>query len=290
MAITAAAIGTDASICDLTVSFVLYRTPVEEVARAVDQVLCEREIDSRIVIVDNSEPPLVLPAFDPDRVTVIATGSNLGYGRAHNIALNRCGSDAPYHVVMNTDIAYEPGTLSAMIAFMRTHPQAGLAMPRVTYPDGSLQTLCRLLPTPMDLIARRFLHWTNWGKAREHRYELRDWGYDAVASIPFLSGCFMVLDTAVLARVGGFDERYFLYGEDTDLSRRLHAASDALFNPDVTIVHDYAGRANFSFRRLLTLVINLSRYFNKWGWLIDRDRDRVNLLTLAALGLGRGEP
>jgi GT2 family glycosyltransferase len=274
-----------AGLCDLTVSFVLYRTAMDEVANAVLQVIDEPDLNVALVIVDNSVPPLNLPEFDSSRVKVIATGSNLGYGRAHNIAMNELAGRAPFHIVMNTDVRYEPGTLVEMINFMRSYPGIGLAMPKVVYPDGSIQTLCRLLPTPFDLIGRRFLRWTAWGRLRERRYEMQDWTYDKVASFPFLSGCFMMINTDVLARTGGFDKRYFLYAEDLDLSRRLYKASGALFNPAVTVIHEYRGKQGVSLKRLLTLTVNLGRYFNKWGWFIDRERAQINADTLAAIAL-----
>ena len=272
-----------ASPCDLTISFVLYRTAIDEVVTAVRQVLDEPGLNVALVIVDNSVPPLILPEFEPSRVRVIATGSNLGYGRAHNIAIAELVGRAPFHIVMNTDVRYEQGALIGMINFMQRYPGTGLAMPKVVYPDGSIQTLCRLLPTPFDLIGRRFLRWTLWGRQRERRYEMQDWAYDKVASFPFLSGCFMMIDTAVLARTGGFDKRYFLYAEDLDLSRRLYQESDALFNPAVTVIHEYRGKQGVSLTRLLSLIVNFGRYFNKWGWVADHERSKINEATLAAL-------
>lgn len=272
---------------DVVASFVLFGTAVEEVVRAVEQA-CSNTSDIYVVIVDNSVPPLQLPDFDPTKVHLIQTGANLGYGRGHNVAIDWATGKARYHLVMNTDLTYEAGVIDRLVQFMDTHPSVGLSMPKVRYPDGSIQRLCRLLPSPIDLIGRRFFAWTAWAKRRNKLYEFHDWNYDRVASFPFLSGCFMMLRSSVLHSVGGFDERYFLYAEDLDLSRRIHQCSETLFVPDVEVVHEYRSESGRGFRRLMYGIRSLSQYFGKWGWFIDADRDDINRRTILALNEPKG--
>jgi GT2 family glycosyltransferase len=90
----------------------------------------------------------------------------------------------------------------------------------------------------------------------------------------------MLLRRSVLDVVGYFDERYFLYAEDLDLSRRINTVARTLFVPSQTVVHEYRSRTSPSLRRLGYAAINLTRYFNKWGWIRDADRDRVNRRAL----------
>jgi GT2 family glycosyltransferase len=270
---------------DVVVSFVLFKTDAEEVSRAVRQA-CANKSKIFVILVDNSVPPLQLPQFDPARVSVITTHANLGYGRGHNRAVSWAKGKSRYHIVMNTDLTYEQGVIDDLVGFMDAHPNAGLCMPRVRYPDGRIQRLCRLLPSPLDLIGRRFFGWSLWAKSRNERYEFHDWNYDSVASFPFLSGCFMMMRSSVLHAVGGFDERYFLYAEDLDLSRRIHACSETLFVPHVEVVHEYRSEGSRGIRRLLYGIKSLSQYFHKWGWFVDPERDAINQRTLAALSNG----
>lgn len=272
---------------DCTISFVLFHTPVEEVTRVVASV-CAAQADVRVWLIDNSVPPMTLPTL-PAGVTVVATGENLGFGRAHNIALRESAGLARYHFFLNTDLELDGGAIDGMIAFLDAHPGAGLAMPKVIYPDGRIQRLCRLLPDPVGLVARRFLGKTRWGRARNERYEFHHWNYDTVASFPFLSGCFMAVRRSVLDRIGGFDERFFLYAEDVDLSRRIHAVSDTLFVPSVTVTHEYRSHARRNWRLLRHLFVNFARYFNKWGWIRDPERSRVNAATVARLETTPGD-
>ncbi len=264
---------------DVCVSFVLFGNDRDEIERAIEQAL-SGPLAVHVVVVDNSLPPLDLDFARRPGVTVVTTGANLGYGRGHNIALAASKGRCRYNLVMNTDLQMGSEVLPGMVAFMDAHPDAGLTMPKVRYPDGSLQRLCRLLPVPVDLLGRRFFAGTRWARARNEKYEFHDWDYDTVAEFPFLSGCFMLMRRSVLDRVGYFDERYFLYAEDLDLSRRIHAAARTLYVPMQSVVHEYRSQARPSLRRLRYAAVSLTRYFTKWGWVRDPARDRANRRTV----------
>ena len=102
-------------------------------------------------------------------------------------------------------------------------------------------------------------------------------------NVPFLSGCFMLLKIKALKQVGIFDESFFMYGEDIDLSRRIHTEYKTLFFPGAHVVHDYAKASYKSTKMLLIHMINIARYFNKWGWIFDSERKKVNADILRAL-------
>ncbi|MGC6399979.1 glycosyltransferase [Sphingomonas sp. FW199] len=264
---------------DACVSFVLFGNDRQEIVDAIRQAQAA-SVRTHVVVVDNSEPPLDLAFAREMGATVVATRQNVGYGRGHNVALEASREKCRYHIVMNTDLHVEDDAIGRMVAFMDAHPEAGLGMPRVRYPDGSLQRLCRLLPDPRDMVARRLLHRVRWGRERNQRYEFHNWNYDTVAQFPFLSGCFMILRRSILDCVGHFDERYFLYAEDLDLSRRVRQVSQTLYNPDASVVHEYRSQSRPSLRRIRYAAVSLSQYFFKWGWFIDAERDRINRETI----------
>lgn len=267
----------------LTVSFVIYNTPVREVERAVDQVRAGAP-DAQIVMVDNSPVPNPLPPLLADAVAVIRPGRNLGYGSGHNLAFPLSTGDR-YHAVLNTDLRYGADVFPALLAFMEAHSDVGLVMPRVVYPDGTIQHLCRLLPHPLDVFGRGFLPGSAWTRMRNNRYEFRDWHYAEPAEFPFLSGCFMMLRRSAIDAVGGFDERFFMYGEDADLSRRIGQRFRTMYAPVATVEHEYRSQGG-GYRRQVSKVVNLSRYFNKWGWWIDRERDALNNRAIAEVNSG----
>ena len=161
----------------------------------------------------------------------------------------------------------------------------GLLMPKVTYPDGSLQHLCKLLPTPIDFLIRRCMVGPLAGvreRLTQH-FELRFTGYAQEMHVPFLSGCFMLLKIKALRQVGIFDESFFMCGEDIDLSRRIHTEYITLFFPAAYVVHDYAKASYKRTKMLLIHMMNIARYFNKWGWIFDSQRKKVNAETLKEL-------
>ena len=167
-----------------------------------------------------------------------------------------------------------------MERFMDSHPEVGSLMPKVVYPDGSLQYLCKLLPTPLDVFGRRFLPECLIRK-RNERYEMRASGYNQIMNIPYLSGCFMFLRSDALRQVGLFDERFFMYPEDVDLTRRIHQHFQTVFYPYVSIIHDHAKGSYKSPKLLWIHIVNLCKYFNKWGWFVDHERTAVNQRVIA---------
>ena len=87
----------------------------------------------------------------------------------------------------------------------------------------------------------------------------------------------MFLRTKALKDVGLFDERFFMYPEDIDLTRRIHRKYRTVFYPEVSIVHHHAQSSYVNFRMLMIHSWNLIKYFNKWGWIVDNERHVVNL-------------
>ena len=257
----------------LNVSIVLYKHPVSEIAPLVE-CLQQSKVVSQVFLIDNS--PVENPDFKTLNVTYQFTGKNSGYGAGHNIAIRQTlEQDLPYHLVINPDIAFQPEILSEIVDFMNNNPEIGLLMPKILYPTGEIQYLCKLIPTPFDLIIRRFLP-KSWTLERTKEFELRASGYNHIMNVPYLSGCFMFLRTEAIREVGMFDERFFMYPEDIDLSRRINRHFRTVFYPEVSIVHNHAHSSYMNTRMMFIHMFNMIRYFNKWGWIVDKERRKVN--------------
>ena len=240
----------------LNISIVLYKPNWEEVNPLVEELKKVKNLQ-HLYLHDN-------------------TNDNIGYGRAHNIEIRKSVADKiPYHLVMNSDIRVKAEDIDAMCAYMDAHPEVGQLMPKVVSPDGSQQYLAKRLPAPLDVFGRRFLP-AAWMEKRNKRYELRDLDLTQPVNAPYLSGCFMLLRTAAVVEAGLFDERYFMYPEDIDLTRTIHRKYTTLYNPAWTIVHAHA-RASYKNKHMLWIHIqNMCRYFNKWGWFVDPERHLFN--------------
>lgn len=270
------------SLKAITASIVLYNTPEWQMRRLLS-CLEQSSVRPHVYIVDNSPAAIELGCVP--WVTYLKTATNKGYGAGHNVALREVLNLSEYHFVLNPDIYFDRCELEKMIEFMEGDRSIGQLMPKVMYPDGRLQYLCKLLPTPADLFARRFMigPLKRLANSRNRRFELRFTGYNQVMDVPYLSGCFMLFRTSALREVGLFDERFFMYPEDVDITRRMHARFRTVFFPDAVVFHDHAKASYKNLRALAIHSVNMVRYFNKWGWISDLARSETNRETIRRL-------
>lgn len=262
---------------DLIGSIVVYQNPREQVQQAISSFL-NTHLMAHLYIVDNSPTDSIRAICSDPRISYTFNGRNVGFGAAHNMAIRASEGQAEYRVILNPDVYFGPGVLESLLLFARSRPEIGLVMPKILNPNGCLQHLCKRLPSPGDLIFRRFLPnaLKPWVQDRLARYELRDQDYSRILSVPCLSGCFMLINNAALADVGIFDERYFLYLEDVDLCRRIHQKFETIYYPRVSIYH-HNGRSSYrELRPLIHHVVSAFRYFQKWGWYSDNERAVIN--------------
>jgi GT2 family glycosyltransferase len=268
----------------VTASIVLFNTPEYQLTRIVN-CLKGAKICQELYLIDNSPFPVNCDLYGLPWVVYIRSEKNVGYGAGHNIALKEAILKSEFHFVLNPDIYFEPEELQKMIDRMNDDDSIGQLMPKVIYPDGRLQYLCKLIPTPVDLLFRRFLSGPLKELARRkgNDFELRFSGYNREMDIPYLSGCFMLFRTSALKKIGLFDERFFMYPEDIDITRRMHSEYRTIFFPGATIVHDHAKESYKSKKMLWIHLTNLIKYFNKWGWFFDGERKRVNAQTVKLL-------
>ena len=258
----------------LTVSIVTYNTDVDELRECFRSL--ESPVVDSIVVIDNSSLPAIRNLCDATPKVTYIPNPNTGYGRAHNIALRQSLSqNQRYHLVLNSDVSFDPDILEKIIRFMDNNQDVGTLQPAIFYPDGRPQYTCRLLPTPFDLLTRRFLP-ESWVKRINHRYLVQEAGRNQTMNLPQHQGSFMFMRVDALREVGIFDERFFLYGEDVDLSRRIHEKYQTLYWPEVSVVHKHREESYYKLRPLTIHMVNLFRYFTKWGWFFDPQRRRWN--------------
>lgn len=260
----------------ITASVIFYKTK-EKLVRTVLESSIDTVID-HIYVIDNSPTDSLreLVCSLSPKIEYIYGQGNVGYGAGHNIAIRK-GMEigAKYHVVVNPDIQLKPGVVKELAAFADTHENIGMMMPNVIYPDGQQQYLCKLLPTPIDMFGRKLLP-DSIIAPRNNKFEMRKTGYKDIRNAPNLSGCFMFLSMETIKQVGLFDDRFFMYFEDTDLIRRIHKVSKTVFYPKVSIIHNHAREHSENKHLLKISIISTIKYFNKWGWFFDSDRRHWN--------------
>lgn len=270
----------------LTASIVLYNHAPDDVQSLFERLAKDSAL-SEWIVVDNGGSEEACAAAERLGARCIRPDRNRGFGAGHNMALRALASASRYHLIANPDVSYEFGALNELANVMDALPEVGIVMPRILYPDGSMQYLCKLIPSPIDLLLRRFgpRPWDWIFRDRMDRYNLRSFDHSQAVYVPVLSGCFMFARRSILDAVGGFDERFFLYMEDVDLCRRVGAISRLLFWPWITVVHGHA-QGSYKSARLLRLHIRSAiAYFNKWGWIKDADRVTRNKIGLIEAGI-----
>lgn len=266
----------------MTISIVTYKTDTEELRKCLES-LCSSKV-KKIYVVDNSWQPYLEEFCKSQEKVEYIPSENVGYGAAHNKAIRKAIEiGAKYHLVLNSDVYFSPDVLDKIVSYMDDHEDVAQIQPYVTYPNGKLQCSCRLLPTPANLIFRRFLP-RKVGVKMDRRYTLKFWDHQSPLNIAYHQGSFMFFRVRAFDKVGLFDERYFMYPEDIDITRRMHKYYKTLYWPEVSIVHAHRAASYKSKRMLKIHVVNMIKYFNKWGWFFDKERKEWNKQLLAELG------
>ena len=192
--------------------------------------------ESPVIVVDNASADgsaAYLEQHHPD-VTLIRSAKNLGFGRANNLGLPQVRSK--YLLLLNTDAFVLPDSLTKTVAFMEATPDCGILGVRLVGRDGDLQPSCRFFPTPYNtFLARSGL--ARWLPATRMVDDM-DWAHDEVRECDWVPGCFYLIRTELLERVGLFDPRYFLYYEEVDHCFAAKAAhAKVIYYPHTSVVH-----------------------------------------------------
>lgn len=176
---------------------------------------------------------------------------------------------------MNSDIAFKSDVVKILLSKLENDSSIGLIMPAVVGADDKPQSCCHPLPSPWDLIKHRFAPKRVFKKWRRY-YDILPQLYKEDINVPYMHGCFMLFRLEALQKVGLFDERFFMYPEDIDITRRVHREYKTIVTPDASIYHLHRAESRHSFKMLYIHAVNMLRYFAKWGFFVDRERSKMN--------------
>lgn len=260
----------------ITAAIVTYRNSESVLLKAINSFL-NTKMDVRLYIIDNSPTDELKNICSDSRIEYIFMNSNNGFGAGHNVILRSPEKMSKYHLILNPDVSFEQGTLEKLYDYMEKNPDVGNVMPKIIYPNGELQYLCKLLPTPTDWIIRMFFPFKSIKNKIDYNLEMRFADYNREMNVPYLSGCFMFLRKSVIEEIGVFDEGIFMYGEDTDLNRRIYRRYRTMYYPKVTITHHFEKGSHKNLRLLWIHIKAAIYYLNKWGWIFDKERSIINI-------------
>ena len=261
------------------VSLVIFDHTLADIQTTLDGLLNTNSVD-KLILVDNGRCDWA-NHLNNSKISYIKADRNGGFGYGHNLAINEFAHLSDFFLICNPDIDFEPQELENLLEVAKSST-AGLFSPKIVYTDGTEQFGQRLLPTPLNLFARRFLPEYLSNKL-DDRYLLKTLTIDKPASIPNVSGSFMLFKSSCLLELDGFDERYFMYMEDIDISRRCAVRFGVLYVPSAYVIHEHQ-QASYRNKALLKAhIISAIEYFNKWGWIFDRQRKKINRETITKL-------
>lgn len=226
-----------------------------------------KNINFKIIIVDNNSSDNTVEIIENNFKNIkLMQNDNIGFGVAHNIAI-KLGT-GKYHLVLNPDIIFIENSLKKLVNFMDKNCNIGLVSPKILLSNGSIQYLCRRLPSLFSFIIIRFMpkFIRKFFQARIDYYEMRETSYNRIMDVLFLTGAVMLIRSSVLDKVGGFDENFFMYFEDIDLCRRIQKISRTVFYPYTSVIHLWEGGTRKNFQLLLISIRSAIYYFSKWGW------------------------
>ena len=232
----------------------------EKIGNAVASVQNHTSCGCTLYISDNGSTDNTLDivkGIAPDAV-VFENNDNIGFGAAHNKVLPSLSSE--YHAVINPDISFDYDVISEICEYLDQHPEAVMATPKILSPDGTEQLLPKRMPTLKYLFARR-LHLS---KRLADEYTRANENITTPTNIDFCTGCFFVIRTEVFKELNGFDDRFFMYFEDTDLTLRAKQFGEAVFLPDSHVTHLWEKSSAKSLKYFLIHLNSAFKFFWKY--------------------------
>ncbi|MGL2988116.1 glycosyltransferase family 2 protein [Flavobacterium sp. RSSA_27] len=265
----------------ITSSIVLYRNDINMLQDAIQSLLKTGDIN-KLFLVDNSPTNDLKTLLTNSRIDYIHNPSNPGFGASHNVAIQKAMDlGSKYHFIVNPDIYFEGDVIMPMVEYMSNDETIGMMMPQILNEDGTIQNLPKLLPSPFSIFKRKLKKPARAYQKFINKYELRNIAEDIIYNAPVLSGCFTLLNLEAIKKVGMYDDVFFMYFEDWDLSRRMHQHYKTIYFPKVAVVHEYESGANKSSKLFKIFINSAIIYFNKWGWFFDKERIEINKKALA---------
>lgn len=257
----------------INISIVLYRSDFNQVNNLIDSLITNPTIKN-IYLIDNSESET--SGYERDQVHYTFVGKNIGYGAGHNIAIRKSiKNNVDYHLVINYDLTFNPIVITRLIEKMEADHEIGMIMPQILNEDHTIQLSPKLLPTPFYVLISAFKPLRKVFRTMYDNYTMKH-NLNMTWNLPIITGCFSLFRVKALSEIGLYDDRFFMYFEDDDISKRIHQKYKTIYFPEVTVKHSHRRQASTSVRLFFIFAASAIKYFNKHGWFFDKERSRIN--------------
>lgn len=265
-------------ILTVTVDFKM-KEKILEMLRSLFHDLEGTSLRVQPVIVDNASGDGIGEALKKefgDRVIFIDAGANVGFAKGNNLAFRKF--DAKYYFAVNPDLVFfedQPNTLERLYRFMEEHPKVGIVAPKLMLRTGEIQPSCMRFPRFLDQpIHRLGLHKKyDWARKRVEHLHMKEFDHAKTGPVDWATGAALFVRGPWFKEVGFFDERYFMYFDDTDLCRTFWSHGwPVYYKGDIIVQHGHE-RASAKVSGLKSVLLNpLTRVHIKsliqyaWKW------------------------
>ena len=260
---------------DISASIVMYRYRGEELDEIIS-IIEKTNLKILLVLVDNS-PTSTDKYKKYDNVKYIFSNKNHGYGKGQNIALKFVNGKSKIHIFLSSDLKLPKNFFIESYNFLSKYKKVDVFVPKILNYDGSLQYSIKFLPNPLNLILRIVpLNISKFFKSYKNYEIQKNFSEDEYMIIPYGSGSVVIFrnDKGFLQYL--FDERFFLYMEDLDWFRKMGKSMILVYNPKIVVKHFHNAESKKFLRLFLIHVFSAIKYFNKNGWLNDKQRVKIN--------------
>jgi GT2 family glycosyltransferase len=225
---------------DLSILVISYNTRALTLACLRSVYEQTKGLEFELFVLDNASSDGSADAIATEftDVKLIRSEQNVGFARGNNVLAKECRGC--FLLLLNPDTEIHHGAIQKALAFARIQPNASIIGARTFFADGSLNyNSCHGRPTPWSLFCMGAGLSSIFRRSRIFNPEsLGGWRRDTIRRVDAVTGCFLLLSRDLWTRLNGFDESFFMYGEDTDLCLRARQiGSPCLICPDATLIH-----------------------------------------------------
>lgn len=235
------------------------------IEKAIDSVFEHtKSVDFTLYICDNcsSDGTADLIAEKYPQIKLIRAQKNGGFGAGHNTVLPLLESE--FHFIVNPDIILKNDTVGEMCRFLEENPDIVMAVPKFLYENGEEQFTPKLTPQVKYMLGGRLERFGGVFRKWRREYTFADRDVHEVTDVGFCSGCFIAVRTEVFRKIGGFDERFFLYNEDADITRMAQKYGRTVYAPQFSVVHQWERAYMKNPKYFMIQISSMLKYFYKW--------------------------
>ena len=250
----------------ITGSIVLYKENLTDLNKTIDCFL-NISISKKLYLIDNTPSKFYEYVFNDADIEYVPINENIGFGSAHNRVLDKIKNFSKFHLILNPDVFFKEDVISSLIKQLESDRNLAMIAPKVLFPNGNHQFSCRRYPVVSELMARRFVFLEPIFRKSIKKGQYHDKNLQVPFYADYLTGCFHLYKTEDFVKLGGFDERYFLYMEDVDICRKIdQIGKKKLYYPKEEIVHVLKQGSSKSIKLFFRHTSSAIKYFLKWGF------------------------